>query len=84
MGMLNVKMTLIGKVLLFTTGVGFGMAFGFMKGKSMYETNNGNKIELHVDTGSVKKGSNVNINLEADQTKEDQGKKAKKKFLGIF
>ena len=75
------KMTIIGKVLLFLVGFGFGLATGFYHG-SKQVPNEGNQINVSVD-GKVKDEGAVQINVEGnDQKTED--KKEKKKFLGIF
>ena len=74
------KLSLFGKILLFMVGFGFGLATGFYYGKS--EANEGNKIEVSID-GKIKDGSDVNINVEGNDQKQEK-KKEKKKFLGIF
>lgn len=88
------QLSFIGKVLLFLTGVGFGMAGGFYWGKGMKVEEKGNKIEVTVETGKVKKGADVNVNLngttqgekpeEEDDSEKSEEKKKDKKWFDIF
>ena len=78
------KMSLIGKILVFTTGFGFGLATG------LYYSNNeiineGNAITIGID-GKVKKNSNINIDLnDINQSQNDSVPISKeRKFLGLF
>lgn len=74
------KMTLAGKILLFIAGFGFGLAIGYKTGKS--EANSGNNVKVEVN-GKVKDGSDVNINLDNQQSQE-KDERTSKKILGLF
>lgn len=74
------KMSLIGKILIFLTGLGFGMAIGFYYGNSgLGPPDGGNSVEINVD-GTIKKDGDVNITLDNDQSLEKEEEKEKKGF----
>jgi len=70
-------MTTKGKLFMVTTFFLLGVATGLVGGYkfAQNQTNNGNQVTVSVD-GKVKKGSEVNINLDADQ---EQAKKTKRR-----
>ncbi len=76
--MIKTNMTLTGKIFmcLFFFAAGFGTCAYIMK-KSSNE-NQGNQISVSVD-GKVKKGSEVIINLDADQKQEKKNRRKKKR-----
>lgn len=55
------KMSLIGKLFIFISGFGLGMAFGFYKADPTI-INEGNKVEMEYN-GKTKKGSTVNLDI---------------------
>ncbi len=70
-------MTTKGKLFMVTTFFLLGVATGLVGGYkfAQNQTNNGNQVQVTVD-GKVKKGSEVNINLDTDQ---EQAKKTKRR-----
>jgi hypothetical protein len=74
------KLTLLGKVLLFTTGLGFGMAIGFKAGK---QTVPAQQTKIEIKDIKTKKGGSIHLHTETDQQQENKPEK-KKRFLGIF
>lgn len=73
------QMSLVGKILIFLTGLGFGMAIGFFYGNDESPPNEGNKVEIKVD-GTIKKDGDVNINLDNNQSLKKEEEKKKKGF----
>jgi len=70
-------MTTKGKLFMVITFFLLGVATGLVGGYkfAQNQTNNGNQVQVTVD-GKVKKGSEVNINLDTDQ---EQAKKTKRR-----
>jgi hypothetical protein len=78
------KLTLFGKILLFTTGLGLGMAIGFKYGKNQIPAQQTN---IEIKDIKTKNGGSIHLDTKTDQDQEnshDSIKKNKKGFLGIF
>lgn len=71
-------MTLMGKVLIFVAGFGFGFGVKTLTNQPI----SGNNLKVEVN-GKVKQGSDVNVNIQ-DANKQTPKKEERKKFLGIF
>lgn len=74
------KLTLLGKVLLFTTGLGLGMTIGFKAGKMVVPAQS---TTIQIKDIKTKNGGTINLDTKTDQ-KQDKKKEKKKAFLGIF
>ena len=75
------RMTLVGKILIFVAGFGLGFGASTLRRQT---PSTGNELKVEVN-GKVKKGSDVNINIEdANKQKSEDEDNGRKKFLGIF
>lgn len=85
------KMSIFGKVAIFIAGfgIGFGVGVGDGWSNATEGIEEGNKIEVNVDAGKVKKGGTLDLNLKDlnqsnQENNNDSIPKKRKKFLGIF
>lgn len=77
------KLTLLGKVLLFTTGLGLGMAIGFKAGKKQIPAQ---QTSIEIKDIKTKKGGSIQIDTETRQDQDNKKDVSKKKgfFHKIF
>ncbi|WP_372640199.1 hypothetical protein [Ancylomarina sp.] len=75
------KLTLFGKVLLFTTGLGLGMAIGFKAGK---QTIPAQQTTIEIKDIKTKKGGTINLDTKTQQDQENKTPEKKGFFKRIF
>ncbi|MBI9035466.1 hypothetical protein DWB61_03720 [Ancylomarina euxinus] len=75
------KLTLFGKVLLFTTGLGLGMAIGFKAGK---QTIPAQQTTIEIKDIKTKKGGTINLDTKTKQDQENKTPEKKGFFKRIF
>lgn len=75
------RMTLVGKILIFVAGFGFGFGAKTLTSQRPVE---GNNLKVEVN-GKIKDGSDVNVNIQdANKQTNEPKKKGRKKILGLF
>ena len=73
------KITILSAILLFTTGLGFGMAIGYKYGKALIPAQ---QTTIEIKDLNAKKGGV--IHLDADTKQEQDNKKEDSKKKGFF
>jgi len=74
------KLQIMVCILLFTTGLGLGMAIGYKYGKTQIPAQ---QTTIQIKDIKTKNGGVINLDTKTDQ-KQDKKKEKKKSFLGIF
>lgn len=69
--MLRKKITILSAILLFTTGLGFGMAIGYKYGKKEQPGQNTN---IQIKDIKTKKGGSIEIETKTNQDQENDQK----------
>lgn len=75
------KLTLFGKALLFTTGLGLGMAIGFKAGK---QTIPAQQTNIEIKDIKTKKGGTIHLDTKTHQDQENKTPEKKGFFKRIF
>ena len=74
--MLRRKITILSAILLFTTGLGFGMAIGYKYAKSQVPTQ---QTSIEIKDIKTKKGGSIQIDTKTDQNQDNKKDESKKK-----
>ncbi|MDE5421755.1 hypothetical protein L3073_06010 [Ancylomarina sp. DW003] len=74
------KLQIMVCILLFTTGLGLGMAIGYKHGKNQIPAQ---QTSIQIKDIKTKKGGEIHLHTETDQEQENKGEK-RKRFLGLF
>ncbi|MDQ2178824.1 MULTISPECIES: hypothetical protein [Marinifilum] len=77
--MLRRKITVLSAILLFTTGLGFGMAIGYKYAKNQLPAQ---QTTIEIKDLNAKKGGVISIDAESDQQQDNKKDESKKK--GFF
>lgn len=75
------SLTLLGKILLFTTGLGFGLAIGFKAGKRAIPAQ---QTTIQIKDIKTKKGGTINLDTKTDQDQKNDSSKKKGFLWGVF
>lgn len=76
--MLRKKITILSAILLFTTGLGFGMAIGYKYGKEQIPAQS---TSIQIKDIKTKKGGSIHIDTKTDQNQENKKGEKKKGFF---
>ncbi|MBI9058372.1 MAG: hypothetical protein JEZ01_11475 [Labilibaculum sp.] len=74
--MLRRKITILSAILLFTTGLGFGMAIGYKYAKNQFPAQ---QTSIEIKDIKTKKGGSIQIDTKTDQKQDNKKDESKKK-----